>query len=56
MKKVIKKHLPAICSVLVFYSIIVFGIIALNKRFEYLNKKSADVNYNRLLISTQENR
>lgn len=38
-----KNKIISILSIALFFSIIVFGIIALNARFEYLNKqKSAD--------------
>lgn len=39
-----KNKIVSILSLTMFFSIIVFGVIALNARFEYLNKqKSADL-------------
>ena len=43
MKKLrLKSWVKDTLGIMLFYSVIVFGVIALNTRFEYLNKKNTD--------------
>ena len=40
-----KKHITNIGAIILFYLLIVFGVLLLNMRFAYLNKMNMDNNY-----------